>query len=235
MARKKGIRAGHKGSAIKIIHKIEDALGTTPIDKARLSTPHWNLSDKLDTIKALNAETIELIEDETALADEIEQADNYKEGIYEALLKIDQETKSPNPPAASLATVGGMAPASTSSGRVRLPKLQLRSFSGDITKWTGFWESFESAIHTNAELPDTEKFNYLNSLLEHSAQEAIAGLALTAANYSVAIETLQKRFGCKPLIFKQTYGCTVAHGISQLTTECSRIMQVVLQCKLSHS
>ena len=93
-----------------------------------------------------------------------------------------------------------MAPASTSSGRVRLPKLQLRSFSGDITKWTGFWESFESAVHTNTELSDTEKFNYLNSLLERSAREAIPGLALTATNYSVAIEILQKRFGSKPLI-----------------------------------
>ena len=60
MARKKGIRAGHKGSATKIIRKIEDALGATPIDKARLSTLHRNLSDKLDTIKSLDAETIEL-------------------------------------------------------------------------------------------------------------------------------------------------------------------------------
>ena len=169
VARKKGIRAGHKGSATKIICKIEDTLGTTPIDKARLSTLHRNLSDKLDAIKALDAEINELIEDETALADEIEQANNYKEGIYEALLKIGQETKSPNPLTASLATVEGVVPASTSSGRVRLPKLQLCSFSGDITKWTGFWESFESAVHTNAELSDTEKFNYLNCLLEHSA------------------------------------------------------------------
>lgn len=86
MARKKRIRAGHKGSATKIICK--SALGTTPIDKARLSTLHRNLSDKLDAIKALDAEIIELIEDETALVDEIEQTDNYKEGIYEALLKI---------------------------------------------------------------------------------------------------------------------------------------------------
>ena len=45
-----------------------------------------------------------------------------------------------------------------------------------------------------------EKFNYLNSLLERSAQEAVSGLALTAANYRQAIETLKKRFGCKQLI-----------------------------------
>ena len=52
---------------------------------------------------------------------------------------------------------------------VKLPKLQLRSVNGDLTKWTAFWELFESAIHSNTELSDVEKFNYINSLLERSA------------------------------------------------------------------
>lgn len=37
-----------------------------------------------------------------------------------------------------------------------------------------------------------EKFNYLNSLLERSAREAVSGRALTTANYGKAIETLKK-------------------------------------------
>ena len=36
-------------------------------------------------VKALDAEMIDLIEDEEALADEIERADNFKEGIFDAL------------------------------------------------------------------------------------------------------------------------------------------------------
>ena len=39
-----------------------------------------------------------------------------------------------------------------------------------------------------------EKGYYLNSLLEHSAHEAVSGLTLTSANYQVAISVL-KRFG----------------------------------------
>ena len=45
-----------------------------------------------------------------------------------------------------------------------------------------------------------EKLNYLNSLLERSAREAVSELALTAADYRQAIETLKKQFGCKQLI-----------------------------------
>ena len=40
-----------------------------------------------------------------------------------------------------------------------------------------------------------DKFNYLRSLLQGPALTAIAGLALTAANYTEAVTILEKRFG----------------------------------------
>lgn len=162
------------------------------------------MREKLDTIKTLDAEIVELVEDERGLADEIEQADKYKETLYECVLKVDRFLKA-TPPTPDTPTVPPVPPpvappADARINRVKLPKLQLRSFNGDLVKWTAFWESFESAIHRNTELSEVEKFNYLNSLLERSAREAVSGLALTAANYHQAIETLKKRFGCKQLI-----------------------------------
>lgn len=47
-----------------------------------------------------------------------------------------------------------------------------------------FWDTFESAIHNN---PTLTSINYLNSLLESVAPEAISGLTLTSANYEEAI------------------------------------------------
>ena len=81
--------------------------------------------------------------------------------------------------------------------KVRLPKLTLKKFGGDITLWSSFWDSFESSIHNNPDLTDIDKFNYLHSLLEHNAAEAIAGLTLSSSNYEEAIALLKKRFGCK--------------------------------------
>ena len=66
-----------------------------------------------------------------------------------------------------------------------------------------FWESFEAAVHTNTHLMPVEKFNYLNSVVEGAAQEAIAGLSLTAANYEQAVTTLKKRFGNKQKIINK--------------------------------
>ena len=56
-------------------------------------------------------------------------------------------------------------------------------------QWTTFWDSFKSAIHDNPTLSDIDKLNYLRSLLECSAKESIAGLALTAPNYKKAVYT----------------------------------------------
>jgi hypothetical protein len=83
--------------------------------------------------------------------------------------------------------------------RVKLPKLVLKRFNGDLTKWATFWDSFESSVHNNSSLSDVDKFNYLNAQLEGRASEAVAGLKLTSANYGEAIAILKKRFGNKQL------------------------------------
>ena len=196
LAKKRRIRAGHKASATKSIRHIEEVLARDTPDKERLSLLRLTLSEKLEVVKALDSEVIELIDEEDALATEIEQADGYKETIYSALIKIDRATKSRSPVSTPPPATPVDKPADAGrTSRVRLPKIQLRSFGGDLTKWTSFWESFKAAVHDNNELSDIEKFNYLNSLLERSAREAVSGLSLTAANYHKAIETLQGRFG----------------------------------------
>ncbi|GFY43353.1 DUF1758 domain-containing protein [Trichonephila inaurata madagascariensis] len=46
---------------------------------------------------------------------------------------------------------------------LRLPKLCIRKFSGDICGWLSFWNSFETDIHKNDSLDDVDKFNYLKT------------------------------------------------------------------------
>ena len=58
-------------------------------------------------------------------------------------------------------------PTSSSHGtRVKLSKLVPKKFNGDLTKWSTFWDSFESSIHHHPDLSDIDKFNYLCTLLE---------------------------------------------------------------------
>ena len=91
-------------------------------------------------------------------------------------------------------------PAVMATPGVKLPKLTIKKFGGDMTKWVSFWDSFESAVDHNPTLTDIDKFNYLKSYLDSTAADAIAGLTLTAANYAEAIATLKRRFGNTQLI-----------------------------------
>ena len=72
---------------------------------------------------------------------------------------------------------------------MKLPKLSLKRFNGDLTKWMTFWDTFEASVHTNPTLSSIDKL-YLNSLLESTAVEALSGLSLTSANYDEAVATL---------------------------------------------
>ena len=94
-------------------------------------------------------------------------------------------------------------PAASHGAKVRLPKISLPRFRGDPVKWTPFWDAYKSAIHLNPDLSEIDKFNYLRSLLDHTALDAITGLALSTANYQQAIEILEKRFGNKQVIISK--------------------------------
>ena len=198
LGKKKRIRAGHRASATRTLTKVADALAAETAEEAKLSQLKLTLEEKLGTLKLLDGEIVELIEEE-ALATEIEQADDFKSEIYAALVRIDKALKlttplAPPTPAPIVAT-HETTPARALGPGVRLPKLSIKPFYGDITQWTTFWDSFKSSIHENPTLSDIDKFSYLRSLLERSARESIAGLTLTAPNYKEAVSILEKRFG----------------------------------------
>jgi len=107
----------------------------------------------------------------------------------------------PPAPAASADTAslpggsGSTCSSSTAPPRARLPKVSLPTFSGNVLEWTTFWEQFAAHVDGVEDLDPVMKYGYLKPLLQGEAASCISGLTLTAANYPVAVELLQKRFG----------------------------------------
>ena len=94
--------------------------------------------------------------------------------------------------------------ATNNNVRAKLPKLEVRRFNGKVDEWQEFWDCYESSIHSNPNLLNIDKFSYLRDLLGGAARTTIVGLALTAANYEVAIDLLRRRFG-KPVVIERTH------------------------------
>ena len=96
---------------------------------------------------------------------------------------LPSPTDPTDPALAPTPVVLGAGGATPSMPNVKLPKLSIKIFKGDLMKWVTFWDSFDSSIHRNLSLSSVNKFNYLNSLLELTTAESIARLTLTPANY----------------------------------------------------
>ncbi|XP_064462067.1 uncharacterized protein LOC135372371 [Ornithodoros turicata] len=88
---------------------------------------------------------------------------------------------------------------STADG-VKLPKLRIDSFSGELSQWQGFWDQFRVSIHENPKLSNVNKFKYLISLATGPAARAIEGLSLRDENYVTAVDILKARFGKTELL-----------------------------------
>jgi len=87
------------------------------------------------------------------------------------------------------------------SACIRLPKITLPKFSGNVLEYVEFHEGFETAIN-KSNLSGVEKFAYLKGQLSGEALSTIAGLSLTNGNYTVAMELLNERYGDKNTLIR---------------------------------
>ena len=159
-----------------------------------------SLEDRLETIRALDAEILDELEDEKGIEEEIEEAGDFSERVLEIVVEIESVLSRKDKAENGSDSGSPNATATSGNKHAKLPRLTLKSFLGDPGQWLIFWDNFRSAVHENPELNNIDKFNYLKSLLGGSAALTIAGLPLTSDNYTAAIELLTKRFGNKQVI-----------------------------------
>ena len=83
---------------------------------------------------------------------------------------------------------------STGISGVKLSKLEVPTFDGNIMNWIAFWERFNALIHSKKQVDDAEKLTYLRQAIKDGpARHVIEGLPQTTKNYVEAIKCLQER------------------------------------------
>ena len=86
---------------------------------------------------------------------------------------------------------------------VKLRKLNVPTFDGNILNWRSFWEQFCISVHNRISLSDSKNLVYLQkSLKGGSAKGAIEGLSHSGENYTEPVECLQFRYNRPHLIHK---------------------------------
>ncbi|CAH2093151.1 unnamed protein product [Euphydryas editha] len=85
----------------------------------------------------------------------------------------------------------------SSNSNIRLPKIVLPHFSGDIKRWPEYFDTFNELIHNCASLSDIEKFHYLTSSLSGEALSVVKPFPLSHEHYEHAYQALIARYKCK--------------------------------------
>ncbi|XP_011858530.1 PREDICTED: uncharacterized protein LOC105556071 [Vollenhovia emeryi] len=88
------------------------------------------------------------------------------------------------------------------NAHVRLPRIELPTFAGAYADWHAFYDMFNSIIHSNRDLSDTQKFHYLRSSLKGEASEVVSSLEISGNNYADAWARLKERYDNKRLIIQ---------------------------------
>nr|XP_029728573.1 uncharacterized protein LOC109397738 [Aedes albopictus] len=81
---------------------------------------------------------------------------------------------------------------------LKLPRMNLPVFSGNILDWPSFYDLFESAVHSNPSLQDSQRLYFLKTNLAGEAASLVSHLKIEDANYAPALAKLKERYN-KPL------------------------------------
>ena len=196
LERLRTIRRGHRGVTTKIVKEVDELLASGElIESEQLSWLNVKLQQLDGKLKLLSDIDKEILS--KCNVDAIEQEINESESVTDKIMSYKQriqEAIKGSPETAITPAIVPHVTATSSLNQPKLPKLTLPKFRGDLTSWTGFWDSFKSTVHENNAISKVDKFSYLKSLLEGTAARSIQGLTLSEANYDAAVTMLQDRF-----------------------------------------
>ncbi|KAL1447893.1 hypothetical protein WDU94_012401 [Cyamophila willieti] len=95
-------------------------------------------------------------------------------------------------------------------GLSHLPKINLKFFSGNLTDFQEFWDSFNCLIHSRHDLSNVQKLTYLKSVLAGKPAKLLSSVRLTEDNYLVAIQILRKHYDVPEIVVTKLYDEIIA-------------------------
>lgn len=144
-------------------------------------------------------------ETEETLSKEMENAADYIARYHQAKIELARLTEKENTslPGPSLPSTPVPIHYQESIHTLKLPKIELRKFGGEIKDWLIFWSTFRK-IYDDSTLTKEDKFHYLlqSTVKDSRAFEVVNSFPPTANNYEKAIQSLKSRFDKKDLLIE---------------------------------
>lgn len=214
---------------------LEDTVPATPIQKVpsnpMIQSTSLKSNSKLDKIGSDSSDSEIEVAEKTMIQADIHPNPNQRffsrKNMFQQEEEITTETiLKPKEKPRNVFDDTSEQPIRTRRVKPKLPEFKLPQFSGKVEEWISFRDSFSSLIHSDPEMDNIDKFNYLLSCLSESVKEEIGGIQLSSDNYPIAWQTLKGRYDDEKLLFQthldKLFACPSASSESH--TELRRIL-----------
>ncbi len=169
----------------------------TDIILCRLKQHDEQLQDYKKDLADVNVKLFSLSPDDSD--DLLQKHARLEKILFYCSLRVKELSQSHVPVLATTPTPYGEAKG------IKLPKLDVPVFNGNILNWRSFWEQFTVSVHDRPSLSNSEKLVYLQQALKGgSAKSTIEGLSRSGDNYGEAIECLKARYD-RPRLIHQAH------------------------------
>lgn len=126
--------------------------------------------------------------------DELSNRESYENTYYECVAKAEAGlSKSGKVGLPGLASRQSTASSEPVLDSIKYPDIPLPEFSGDISRWIEFRDTFDALINKGA-LRQIQKYKYLRSCLKGGALEVVGALEYSEESYSIAWQLLCERY-----------------------------------------
>ncbi|XP_058816507.1 uncharacterized protein LOC131679781 [Topomyia yanbarensis] len=160
--------------------------------------------DKLtETFEMIQSEYEEFDDSEKFVTANLECRAAVEEQYFHIKAGLLSKMPQPVPVPIAQTSTAEIHPGSSGLANVKLPTITLPEFDGDFNNWLTFHDTFVSMIHSSTEISCVQKFHYLRAALKGEAANLIQSITITAANYSVAWDTLVKRYSNRSILRKK--------------------------------
>lgn len=115
---------------------------------------------------------------------------------------------------------------------VRLPKLELPTFDGNLEEWLSFRDLYVAAVHDNTGLTGAQKLQYLKASVKGDAAILLQSVSITNDNYEQAWELLNNRYQNRREIVTATLKRLVNHPAmrSESPAELRKLVDTTMEC-----
>ena len=175
---------------------------------------------------------------ETELEEILKRDDDLETYLVRVGRLLENEKRGRKSPSAVSNRVSTSVQSVVEDKRVKLPRLEIQKFDGNVLNWSTFWDRFTSSIDDATGINEVEKFNYLLGLLNENAKSCISGLTLSSENYQHAKAILKERHAKPQVIISAHMESLVKmpsirnmHNISQIRKMYDHITTTVRNLK----